>query len=71
MKQRFRIVQLIVDRFKDDICFMVDIELTYVEAVQLRETFLEPLRYGLSDDVPIGYIDLLLNSRLDQASYTF
>lgn len=28
MKQRFRIAPEIIDRFKDDICFMVDIDLT-------------------------------------------
>ena len=71
MKQRFRIAPTIVDRFKDDIWFMENTNLTYVEVVELRETFLEPLGYELSDDVAIGYIYLLLNFKNGKASYRF
>ena len=71
MKQRFRIAPAIVDRFKNDICFMVDTDLTYIDVVEPWETFLEPLGYELSDDIAISYIDLLLKSDIDQASYKF
>ena len=30
IRQRFRIAPAIVDRFKDDICVMVDIDFTYI-----------------------------------------
>ena len=71
VKQRYRIAPAIVDRFKNDICFMVDTDLTFIEAIEPRETFLEPLGYELSDDVAISYIDLMLKSNIDQASYIF
>ena len=41
---------------------MVDTNLTYIEVVEPRETFLEPLGYELRNDVAIGYIDLFLKS---------
>lgn len=69
MKKRFRIAPEIVDRFKIDICIMMDIDQTYVKAVEPRETFIDPLGYELTDNVTIFYIDLLLNSGLDQAAY--
>ena len=71
MKHRFKIAPIIVERFKNDICVMVDIDLTHIQAVEPQETFLDPLGYELSDDVAIGYIDLLLNSEKDQIEYRF
>ena len=71
MKHRFKIASTIIDIFKNGICFMVDTNLTYIEAVEPIETFLEPLGYELNDDVAIGYIDLMLKSEIDQASYRF
>ena len=71
MKQRFRISPAIVDRFKEDICILVDTDYTYIQVMKPRETFLDPLSYELSDDVVVGYIDLLLNSEIDKAEYTF
>ena len=50
---------------------MVDIDLTYIEAVEPWEKFLEPLGYELSDDIVINYLDLLLKFNIDQASYRF
>ena len=34
MKQRFRIAPAIVDRFKEDICILVDIDHTYIQVVE-------------------------------------
>lgn len=42
MKQRFRISPAIVERFKEDICILVDIDHTYIQAVEPREHFLIP-----------------------------
>lgn len=69
MKTRFKISPEIVDRFKNGICFMVDTDRKFIEAVEQRETFLDHLAYELIDNIAIGYIDLLPNSRIDQASY--
>lgn len=71
MKERFKIAPVIVDRFKNDMCFMVDIDLNYIEELEPQEIFLEPLGYELNDDIAIGYIDLMLKSEIDQASYIF
>ena len=50
---------------------MVDTNLTYIEAVEPWKIFLEPIGYELSDDIAISYIDLMLKSYIDQASYRF
>ena len=44
MRQRFNIAPAIVDRFKEDIFVMVNIDFTYIQAVEPRETFIDPLR---------------------------
>lgn len=67
MRTRFRIAPEIVDRFKNDICVMMDTNQTYIEAVELRENFIDPLGYEVTDNVAISYIDLLLNSEIDKA----
>lgn len=71
MRQRFRIAPAIVDRFKEDICIMVDIDYTYIQAVEPWETFLDPLGYELNDDIVVSYIDLLLKSEKDKVDYIF
>ena len=58
-----------MDRFKEDICILVDIDYVYIQAVEPQETFLDPLSYELSDDVAVGYINLLLNSEKDKVEY--
>ena len=50
---------------------MVDIDFTYIQVVEPWEKFLEPLGYELSDEVAVGYIDLLVRSEKDQADYIF
>ena len=69
MKQRFRISLVIVDRFKKDICILVDIDYTYIQVVEPWETYLDPLGYEISDKIAIRYIDLLLESEKDEAEY--
>ena len=71
MIHKFKIAPAIIERFRDDICVMVDKDLTHIQVVESGEIFLDPLGYELSDDVAIGYIDLLLNSKKDQAEYRF
>ena len=71
MKQRFKIAPAIVDKFKKDICILVDTDYTYIQAVEPWETFLDPLGYELTDDTTVSYIDLLLKSEKDKAKYIF
>ena len=70
MRQRFRIVPTIVDKFKEDICVMVNTNFTYIQVVEHWETFLDPLGYELSDETIARYLDLLSKSE-DQANYRF
>ena len=71
MNQVFIIAHIIVDRFKEDICILVDTNHTYIQVVEPWETFLDPLSYELNDDVVIGYIDFLLNLDRDKVEYRF
>ena len=71
IKQKFRIALAIVDIFKEDICILVDTYHTYIQAIEPWETFLDPLRYELNDDVVVIYIDLLLNLDKDKVEYRF
>ncbi len=50
---------------------MVDTYLTHIQVGEPQETFLDTLGYESSDDVAIAYINLLLNSKKDQAKYRF
>ena len=60
-----------MDRFKEDICILVDTDYTYIQAVEPQEILFDPLSYELSDDVLVGYIDLLLNYEIDKDEYRF
>ena len=56
-----------MDRFREDICILVDTDYTYIQAMEPPETFLDPLSYELSDDV----VDCLLNFEKDKVVYRF
>ena len=71
MRQRFRIAPIIVDRFKEDICVMIDIDSSYIQAIEPRKKIIDPLGYELSDETIVGYIDLLLISKKNKVEYRF
>ena len=50
---------------------MVDIDFTYIQAVEPEETFLDPLGYELNNDIVVGQIDLLPKLEKDQVEYRF
>lgn len=56
MKQRFRVPPLVVRKYKDDICFMVDTNFTYVEEVEPRMLYVETLGYEATEDEIEGYV---------------
>lgn len=45
MNNRFRISKKLVDDYKDDICFMVDIDKVYIYAVRPMIVWVKPLSY--------------------------
>ena len=71
MRERFRIAPVIVDKFKEDVFIMVDIDFTYIQVIEPWERSLDLLGYELCDDIAVGYIYLLLKAEKDQAEYRF
>ena len=50
VKRRMRIPVSLVEKHINDICFIVDIDYTYIQAVLTRVRWLRPLGYELDVD---------------------
>ena len=50
MKQRKRIPISLIEQYVHDICFLVDIDYTYIQAIVPRVRWLRPLGYELDVD---------------------
>ena len=60
MKGRMRIPVSLVEKHVHDICFLVDIYFTYIQAALPRVRWLRPLAYGIYvDEALVGIITLL------------
>ena len=55
-------------KFKNDIYFMVDIDFTYIEPVEPRMTYVEPLGYEVNKEQVEGYVEVILQSTRDDES---
>ena len=55
MKKRYRIPPSLVEKYKDDICFMVETNFTCMEAIIPRMKFIEPMGYEMSTELIEGY----------------
>ena len=62
MKQRYKISPYIIRKFKDDICFMVDTDFTYIELVEPRIAYVEPLGYDMTEEKVEWYVEVILKS---------
>ena len=51
-----------VEKYKDNLCFMVEIDDTYMEAVIPRVKFIEPMGYEMSAKLFEGYAQIILES---------
>ena len=60
MKKRYRIHPSLVEKYKDDICFMVETDFTCMEAVIPRMRFVEPMGYEMSIELIEGYAHIIL-----------
>ena len=70
MKNRFRILKKLVEDYKDDICFMVDYEKVYIQAVRPRVAWVKPLEYEVNINDTKDIIEALLNETMDpKATY--
>ena len=45
-----------VEKYKDDLCFMVEIDNTFMEVVIPRVKFIEPMGYEMSVEFIEGYV---------------
>ena len=55
MKKRYRIPPALVEKYKDELCFMVEIDFTCKETVVPQENFIEPMCYEMSEELIEGY----------------
>ena len=60
MKKRYRIPPSLVEKYKQDICFMVEIDYTCMEAVVPRVKFIKPMGYEMSTELIEGYAQIIL-----------
>ena len=65
MKMRRRIPKELVTRFYNDICFHVDTENTFVQAIKLRKAWLQSFDYEIDSDLVSANIVALLNEEMD------
>ena len=56
MKKRYRIPLALVEKYKDELCFMVEIDFICMEIVVPRVKFIEPMGYEMSEDLIEGYV---------------
>ena len=71
MKQRPRIKVSLVERHVNDICFLVDIDFTYIQAAIPRVGWLRPLGYEINVDEAFATITTLLVEEMDKEAKTF
>lgn len=71
MKRRMRILVSLVEKHTNDICFLVDIDYTYIQAVLPRVRWLRPLGYELDVDQASTAITTLLVEEMDKTTKEF
>lgn len=71
MKQRMRIPVSLVEKHVNDICFLVDIDFTYIQATIPRVRWLRPLGYELDIDEALVAITTLLAKEIDKVAPHF
>ena len=71
MKRRMRITVSLVEQHVKDICFLVDIDYTYIQAVIPRVRWLRPLGYELDVDQASATITTLLAKDIDKVAKNF
>lgn len=66
IQRRFKIPPSLVEKYKDDICFMVEIDVTCMEAMKPRVKFVEPICYEISEELIESYVKINLESDKDK-----
>ena len=65
MNNRFQIPPKLVEDYKDDVCFMVDCDKVYIQAVRPRVAWVKPLPYEVNIDETKDIIKYLVNELVD------
>lgn len=63
MKQRQRIPCEIVERYKDTICFMVEIDSTCFEDMEPRVKWCLPMGYKVSTEILVPYVEFIFTAK--------
>ena len=63
MKQRYIVHPSMVEKYKDDISFMVEIDNTWIEEVEPRIKFIEPIGYEMIVELIEGCVYIILESK--------
>ena len=71
MKQRMRIHVSLVEQYYNDICFLVDIDYTYIQVDVPRVRWLRPLGYEINVDEALATIIALLAEKIDKSTKLF
>ena len=71
MKERMRIPVSLVEQHYNDICFLVDIDYTFVQASIPRVRWLRPLGYEINVDEAFAAITTLLAEEVDKTAKFF
>ncbi len=71
MNNRFRIPPKLVEDYKDDVCFMVDCDKVYIQAVRPRVAWIKPLPYEVNIDEARDIIEALVNELVDPRQQIF
>lgn len=71
MQKRVRIPEQLIEKYKDEICFMVDTNHTYSNPAIPRIAWIQPLEYEINIDQASKEIDALLNEPLDKKQPKF
>lgn len=59
MKLIYKIPPSMVEKYRDDICFMVEIDTTCMGAIKPRVKFIEPMGYEMSEELIEGYVQII------------
>ena len=54
-----------MEHYKDDVCFMVDYDRVYIQAVRPRIVWVKPLPYEVNIDETKNIIEALINEPID------
>ena len=65
MNNRFRIPNKLVEDYKDDVCFMVDSDKVYIQAVRPRIAWVKRLGYEVNIDETKDIIEAIVNEPVD------